>query len=202
MIEEREYWNVVKNDEVSDLTSEPICACFLGKVFRITEGRNAWHSTWSECRYRYLFPRWQAAASSIECDRKRGSTWAIVEVPAIAVVGTSHAVLIAEVQDFGVSPTFRPMRKIAESESDQPTLQRILELSGSAAYLSFQLRCPVIRIVCSRTAAIPAELPFCCFGSQSQGGDWPLGSSSRSNPIDLTNVHYVVKLITQRIRQD
>ena len=85
LVDVRDGWPVrVPPQRILQQPPTEISAC---KLFYVHDGRNAWHSTWVQ-RY---FPNFsfqatfQAARAAVERARKQGSSWSIVETPALVV---------------------------------------------------------------------------------------------------------------------
>ena len=151
--EKQEHWEVIYGDDVAGIGGERITSCFLAKIATVFEGRNAWHSTWSEGSFRdSIYPVWFDAVGWIENRRRRGSTWGIIEIPAIAFAGADNAVMIAEVNKFGIGPTHCPLMNFIKRKPISPTLKEVIGLSPP----SFS----EVKIWCSRSRTAPSQLQF------------------------------------------
>ena len=153
-------------------------SCFLGKIFEVVEGRNAWQATWNQNYFMDKFyPSRAAACGWVEGRRKRGSTWTISERPAIVAAGSDNAVILA-------SMDAHPFQGWKPVKGQKMTLMGLFE--------SFHLSYARIFIVCSKDLALPARLPFCSHKSHSLGGDWGLSWVPRPSGIELTNASNII----------
>ena len=72
----------------------------ITKVAFATHGRTAWHDSWSSRYHTYSFKlETEECKDYVEIRRVQGSTWWIHEVPALAFVGQSTSLVVAQLRE-------------------------------------------------------------------------------------------------------
>lgn len=168
------------------LVDEPALGCYLAKVFCWHASRNAWHSTQSGEHGGYSLNR-ESVQEDVDGRRKRGTTFTILELPAISIMGKA--------QDLVIFESYRTMAPFTETQG--------LEITGNSWEHLCRSICSVApypssykRYYASRGYARVPILPYKTFEALSQGTGWPyiwLPSGQRSP--DITHIASLVNRI-------
>lgn len=144
----------------------------LGHIFEISDGRNAWRSTWVTRYYpRHFHLSLEAAKRAVETMRVQGSTWTILELPACIFKGEQHSLILAEVN------TNAPLSHHAYDALRKPFLYEIAEAFTPTRPNS------ILRFVTSDLPSPEPRSTFKAYKSVSYRGGYSLGwreSNSRS----------------------
>jgi hypothetical protein len=126
------------------------------------------------------------ATNWAEVHRQQGTSWWIWELAGIVAAGATSAAIIAP-------PSYDP--SLWNVTVDDWTLAGLLEF--------FRERRPMIRITCGRDVSAPAELSFCRWRAESQGGwtnlAWNPTPRFRHEDI-VRDVTEVLKRLTLRLQ--
>lgn len=192
MMEEPSLWSVIRSAEVEGVTDEDVCRCFLGKVLGVREYRNAWDNQIINDFQGAIHPSKHAATFWVACRRRAGSSWIIVELPAIVAVGQTYAGIITDIVGIAGEQPFSHWNPVTVGKM---TIFAILKSLRSACSGSG------VMIISGKEDVQPAQLPFYFWRSQSLGGDFPLSWSAITHTVDLTQAFDIVKRVTQRIQE-
>ena len=189
MTAKSDFERLIKIDDCKYL-DEGISSCFLGQVFRVYEGRNAWHATWVESAYHEneFFSVGHEAREWIERRRKQGSSWSIEGIPAIVAVGVYKAVLIVEMN------STNPFNGWHIPNHGAMTLRWLL--NSFSRPNTFHMY-----FLCGSAFALPAVLPIRLCVSKSQGVDYNFGWSKVPKELDLMHASEVIRLMTLRLQE-
>lgn len=151
--------------ELDEEVDDVIASC----VYFVVRGRNAWHGTWTSVYFNAaaFHPDLESAKTYVENGRERGSTWTIWQLPALAICGSSHAVLVTEVN------TAQPLSTGPREPVDCTTIQAVARsFAGKNVYLFLA---DAARIEYSAPSA------YSRYNSRSTGGLVPLAWTERQH---------------------
>lgn len=173
------------------IANEPILSCFLSKVFHFHEGRNVYAGrdvyggNWAT---RYpgdaSFHLDQAVLKKqIERQRKQGSQFTLTELPALALMGRHHDLLLF--QTWGSAPFKQVPRKVISGKT-------MLEVARSIYEHEHRLN----TFILPRGKTWRPILPFKTFRSVPQGTDYSLDWQPVQNKYDLNSIMALVADVT------
>lgn len=169
---------------IANLGDERAVTCYVTKLYRFVEERNAWQWTTSRT-YDGSFAYHESlgqAKKEVEQRRVQGSSWEIQEVPSLVVSGGNLPVIIA------ASWTSRPFTGLKGIVIESPLMRAILKVvrDAESEYVIYSNRAPAW-----------AEYPFRSFRSFVEGPGLPLGwfPSAEKHGRDLSGLHEVMQKI-------
>ncbi len=119
------------------LVLEVATSAYLGRVYRVIDGRNAWWNTWVRRWYQdEIYASLNAARHAVEGMRVQGSTWTIEEVPVCVFLGSQHALVVGEIHSrepltkHGYSPVCKPFLNDLAVVFQRPANDNILCLAA------------------------------------------------------------------------
>ena len=147
------------DDREGKFDDQNLTACYIGKIYHLFQGRNAWNNVWSQTypNIRAFWPSLNIAKQEVERRRTCGSTWTIEELPCLVLSGVEEAVIIAEIN------TDKPL-----SESVDVYFSR---LSIEEIALEFEPKNDnsIYRFITWSETIAPMELPLRKHASRSSG---------------------------------
>jgi hypothetical protein len=168
-------WSLIEDGWREDCVNEPICSCFLGKVFAPIEGRNAWQYTWGESRFP-IYPTNESACSFRGWSpHTQGTSRYWLEYPALVAAGRDYAVVLIETQ------FEEPYHSCAGVRVEEKT--SLFEFAGMLPPLN------LVKICCAKKEAMPASLPF---------RRWHSGDVIK---VDLTHACEFIKRMTLHLQE-
>lgn len=123
--------NLISKDEYLVLETRSIVEVSSGTIFFVSEGRNAWHSTWVKtygagC----MHETFEAASEYAEKRRKSGSVFYIQELPCLIFRTTTRCYLFTEIN------TDNPLRSFLSSQDDTVTsMKDVADFFDSSIYI-------------------------------------------------------------------
>ena len=123
---------------------ERVSSCYLGKVFKFTEWRNAGRRDYGD---HSLCLDLAGAKRKIDEHRKRGSNWVVEELPVMVLAGNRDSLVVGE-------SDARPLADLVRSRA------RYTTLAGAAEHCQPSFLFRGFRMVARRGLVPPAELPF------------------------------------------
>lgn len=176
-------WENVSWHVPAEYGDEKAFGCYLTKVFCYHTDRNAWWST-SGGEIRGYALRKKPLEDKIEGERTQGTRFNISEIPALALVGSAHDLVIF---DFSRAP-FKEAKDLKPNGSSLQELQdSILPPSPHSYSYSVYLS----------SRGIPAVpiLPFKTYESYPRGAGYRLGWRVRTE--QAPDISYVSSLVSQ-----
>lgn len=154
---------------------------FLGKLYHFNESRNAWHGNPS-----LRFPGVHAFSSDlsviksrIESARTKGSSWQIIENPALIL--ETPKVQMALINRWALGQNrIQQIEKALEDPKDMKSLTGWIDKLGytaSKGYYAF--------LLFGNQRMRPASLPFMRHASRSNGGNYRLAWVQTKNPVQI-----------------
>jgi hypothetical protein len=183
-------WNLSGPSE-GKYKDEVVRSVFLGKLLHFLEGRNSWWGTWSSTYFNeYSFhPDLGEVQRRIEVDRKQGSHWHIVELPALVFAGERRALVAVEIN------TTKPFSDVTLSSLVKPTL------TGFAELLRPSKRDSIWTFFVTPARIKPAQARFLRYESVSYGRDWRLSWTTVAAKYQLDGVRLLMAAAKRRMKQ-